>query len=550
MDMDINILSKNATAQESIKKMEDALKSISSDIILGKQLHPLTNCYSVNLKSLDAPNHIYTNGKGINELSCQASALGEYIERLQTNNFFIEFYMQDKAFYPDQKKFTDINEFLNDELNEFYNPNNELTLDDFIDFNSNETNSIICLPFKNKSNNEEVYFPTNIIHNLYVSNGLATGNTPAEAKVQAMSEIFERYVKIKIIKEGYCLPKIPESIVKLFPKLDEDIISLEEKGFKIQVLDASLGGKFPCVAISLIDVKENSLFVSFGCHPILEVACERTMTELMQGREVKDLNSFEKPSFNEEFVNDNFNIESHFINSDGKINFSFLNKNSSFEFCQWKYDGVNSDDEYRFLFDITKSMNKDIYLREYDYLGFYSCQIIIPSISEIYPIDDLIYNNANRGKEIRQYILNFKHINHIDIDLEDIIQSVEHLGDDLDVEKYIGVLFKNNFTLGDFKAQIYLMLGDLESAVGYFEISKKEISYILAQLCYIQIKELNFEDYYESLCDIFGKKKLEEAMSIFSIDNYFIDILFHDDYINIQNLYDRLALKKTKYYKG
>ena len=535
----MNILSKNATAEESIKKMNNALKNIFSEITLGKQLHPLTNCYSVNLKSLDAPKHIYTNGKGINELSCEASALGEYIERIQTNNFFIEFYMQNKEFYPDQKRFDDIKGCLNDKLNKFYNPNNELALEDFLDFNTDEQEKIICLPFINQSNNEEVYFPTNIIHNLYVSNGLATGNTPAETKVQALSEIFERYVKIKIIKEGYSLPQIPLDIIKSFSKLYEDIQTLERKGFKLQALDASLGGKFPVVAISLIDSKENSLFVSFGCHPILEVCLERTMTELMQGRGVEDLNSFQKPSFNDELINNSFNIESHFINSDGKMNFSFLNKNSFFEFTPWRYDGKNSEDEYKFLVDISQKMKKDIYLREYDYLGFYSCQIIIPSISEIYPIDDLVYNNANRGKEIRQNVLNFK-----TFDAEDIIQSVEHLSDDLDCAKYIGVLFNNNFTLGDFKAQMYLMLGDLESAVEYFESSSKDISYLLAQFCYIQIEELDFEDYYESLCDIFTQEKLEEAMGIFNLDSYFIDISFDDDYLNILSLYDRLGVKK------
>ncbi|MCK5294205.1 MAG: hypothetical protein KAJ49_06090, partial [Arcobacteraceae bacterium] len=182
---------------------------------------------------------------------------------------------------------------------------------------------------------------------------------------------------------------------------------------------------------------------------------------------------------------------------------------------------------------------KDIYLREYDYLGFYSCQIIIPSISEIYSVDDLVYNNANIGKEIRQNILNFK-----TIDMEEIIQSIEYLSDDLDCEKYIGVLFKDNFTLGDFKAQIYLMQGDLESAVGYFETSSKANSYILAQLCHIQIDELDFEDYYKSLCDVFTKEKLEEAMNIFNIQEYFIDISFHQDYLNVLNLYDRLSIKK------
>ena len=58
----MDILSKNATAEESIKKMNNALKSISSGITLGKQLHPLTNCYSVNLKSFDVSDSVdYVN---------------------------------------------------------------------------------------------------------------------------------------------------------------------------------------------------------------------------------------------------------------------------------------------------------------------------------------------------------------------------------------------------------------------------------------------------------------------------------------------------------
>ena len=537
----MDILSKNSSAEDSICNMTKALNSLEANTILSKQLHPLTNCYSVNLKSQDAPNHIYTNGKGTNALACEASALGEYIERLQTNNFFIEFYMQNKAFYPDQKSFSSINECLNKNLNKFYNPNDELVLEDFIDFNTNIKDEIVCLPFVNvtSAKNEKVYFPTNIIHNLYVSNGLATGNTPNEAKVQALSEIFERYVKIKIIKQGYSLPLIPLDIVKSFTKLYEDIQILESYGYIVKVLDSSFDGLFPVVAISLIDPTTNSLFVSFGCHPILEVALERTMTELMQGRDLKDLSTFEKPSFNSEHINDSFNIESHFINSDGKMNFSFLNSNSSFKYSTWKYDGNSSDDEYQFLLDIVRSLNKDIYIREYDYIGFYSCQIIIPSISEIYPIDDMIYNNANIGKEIRESILEFKNL-----DAEDIIQQIEHLSDDLDIAKYIGVLFENNFTLGDFKAQIYLMQNDLENAVSYFEISKQPSAYLLAQLCHISINELNFNDYYQSLCDVFSLAELEKAMNIFNIEDDFIDISFHQDYLNILDLYDRLAVKK------
>ena len=58
------------------------------------------------------------------------------------------------------------------------------------------------------------------------------------------------------------------------------------------------------------------------------------------------------------------------------------------------------------LQNILNKENKTIYLREYDYLGFYSCHMIVPDFSEIYPLEDMIYNNKNQGKLIRDFILN------------------------------------------------------------------------------------------------------------------------------------------------
>ena len=60
-----------------------------------------------------------------------------------------------------------------------------------------------------------------------------------------------------------------------------------------------------------------------------------------------------------------------------------------------------------FLLDILKSQNKEMYVREYTYLDFYSCQMIVPNFSEVYPLDDMVYNNKNNGKLIRDMVLNF-----------------------------------------------------------------------------------------------------------------------------------------------
>ncbi|MDX1808989.1 MAG: YcaO-like family protein [Sulfurospirillaceae bacterium] len=539
----MNFLSKNAPLKESIKNMQKALKKVKCETTFSQEKHPLKNCYSVNLASVEAPNHIYSNGKGIISDASQASALGEYIERLQTNNFFIDFHLPKRDYYPDALTFDFGGDYLNEKLQKIYNPNSEQSLEDLIDYNSDHTEKIVSLPFLNADTDEKVYFPLNILSNLYVSNGLATGNTPLEAKVQALSEIFERYAKMEIIKNGYALPSFPDAIIQSFDKLYEDITRLRDLGYLVEVLDASLGGLYPVTAISLINPKNSTLFVSFGAHPILQVSLERTMTELMQGRDLDDLDAFETPTFDMDIVSDNFNLEAHFIDSNGKIGFGFLNSQKSFDYVPWKYDKSGNDAEYEYLTQILHHMDKEIYLREYNYLGFYSCQVIVPGVSEIYPIDDMIYNNKNNGKLIRDMVLNFTKY-----DPADILNVIEALDDSLNIERYIGVIFQKNFTMLEFKAQIYILNNDSEEALWLLESSDNIMCKILAEIIRINQDKLIWSDYEKALYSIFTEEKVKKAKAILEKKDFLIDTALHTDYDNILSLFDRLDIEKRAYH--
>lgn len=535
----MNILSKSAPLEESILKMQKVLADVGCKTTFSQEKHPLQNCYSVNLSSVEAPSHIYSNGKGVLSDASMASALGEYIERLQTNNFFIDFYLPKKKQHPDEMAFEFGGDYLNEELLSIYDPEGELGSEDLVDYNSDITDKILSLPFVKHSNGERVYFPINILSNLYVSNGLATGNTQKEAQVQALSEIYERYAKLQIIKNGYALPKFPDELLKSYGKVYMDVLALRELGYIVEVLDASLGGEFPVTAISLINPKNSTLFVSFGAHPILEVSLERTMTELMQGRDLDSLESFEIPTFDMSIIEDSFNLESHFVDSNGKLGFGFLSAKKSFEFAPWKYDGATSEDEHIFLLNILKKMDKELYIREYDYLGFYSCQIIIPSISEVYPIEDLTYNNKNSGKTIRDMVLNFS-----EYDTEDILDEVEGLDNSLNVEKYIGVIFKNNFTMAEFKAHLYLLLDEREAALELLEFGEKRQGHVVAELIRMGEDGHDFEDYKEGLFNIFTRETVEKGMRILEKEEFLVDITLHNDYYNMLAMYDRLESKK------
>ena len=538
----MQLLGKNAPLETSLANMSNVLTKLDIQTTLSTALHPLKNCFSVNLSFDGAKSFIYSNGKGINHEASLASAYGEFIERLQTNNFFSDFYLPNRSHFADEILF-EVDDFLDTafdkKLAKFYNPNGELSGEDLIDFNSEHEDKIVTLPFLNLTTNKKVNIPQNLISNLYVSNGLASGNTPNEAKVQALSEIIERYVKIKVIKEGLSLPPFDNAIIQKFEKLNDDIKTLREFGYKIEVLDSSLGGVYPVVAISLINPKNSTLFVSFGAHPILEVALERTMTELMQGRDLDKLDSFETPTFDITIVDDSSNIESHFIDSNGKICFGFLSAKKSFDTVPWRYDGVNSDDEYKFLVDILHSEKREIHLREYDYLGFYSCQIIVPNFSEVYPIDDLIYNNKNQAKMIRDMVLNFQ-----EFDSEDILNAILPLDNSIDVGKYIGVIFENPFTMLEFKAQIHILLDELDEAKELLSYSDKKLSKVVSEIIIMEGENLDFDNFKEGLFAIFGEEIVQKAIQIIAAEEYLIDTTLKGEYLSILALYDELSKYK------
>jgi ribosomal protein S12 methylthiotransferase accessory factor len=265
----------------------------------------------------------------------------------------------------------------------------------------------------------------------------------------------------------------------------------------------------------------------------------------MQGRDLDNLDAFEIPTFDMELVSDYFNIEAHFIDSNGKLGFPFLCAKKSFEYSPWKYTGVGSDEEYAFLIDILNSQNKEIYLREYTYLDFYSCQMIVPDFSEVYPIDDMVYNNKNNGKLIRDMILNFEKY-----DINDILDEIDSLDNSLNIQLYIGVIFEENFTMGDFKAQMLLLLEEYDDALEILEFGNNKLGHLVAQLIRMQNDELDWEDYETALNNVYGKEKIQKAVNILEGKEFLINRTLHKHYNNMLSMFDKLEVKKLAYYKN
>jgi ribosomal protein S12 methylthiotransferase accessory factor len=194
---------------------------------------------------------------------------------------------------------------------------------------------------------------------------MSAGNTPAEARVQALSEIFERHVKFRIISEGLCLPDVPEAVIARYPGIAAGIRDLRAAGFGILVKDASLGGQYPVMNVTLLHPHDQGCFSSFGAHPRFEVALERALTELLQGRALDALAGFPEPGFDLDEIADAPNLEIHFVDSSGIISWEFLRDKPDFEFPT----GISAPpraEDYAWLCDAIHADGHDIYIADFD----------------------------------------------------------------------------------------------------------------------------------------------------------------------------------------
>ena len=298
---------KDLPLEQTIKNMSAMIADLGMKIEVSSWRNIVPNVWSLHIRDAASPG-CFTNGKGASKESALCSALGEFIERLN-NNFFYndQFFGVDIAnsefvHYPNEKWFALTADdalpagMLDDYCLDIYNPDEELRGQHLIDTNSgNKERGICAIPYTRKSDGETVWFPSNLIENLFLSNGMSAGNNLQEAYVQCLSEIFERAIKRQIIEQEIVLPDVPMSVLEKYPGILAGIKSLEEQGFPIVVKDASLGGQFPVMCVTLMNPRTGGVLASFGAHPSFEVALERSLTELLQGRSFEGLNDVPKP---------------------------------------------------------------------------------------------------------------------------------------------------------------------------------------------------------------------------------------------------------------
>ncbi|MFO8044508.1 MAG: YcaO-like family protein, partial [Halomonas sp.] len=263
-------------------------------------------------------------------------------------------------------------------------------------------------------------------------------------------------------------------------------------------------------------------------------ALERSLTELLQGRSFEGLNDFLPPTFNSQAVAEPNNFVEHFIDSSGLVSWRFFSSRADVDFCEWDFSASgarsgsrSTQEEAATLFGILEEMGLETYQAVHEDLGAPVCRILVPGYSEVYPVEDLVWDNTNMALDYREDILNLHRLS--DDALADLAGRLEEsqLDDQMDIITLIGIEFDENtawgqLTILELKLLINLALGQHEEALERVEMFlqfndntvERNLFYraVQAVLEIVLDDELELDDFRYHLGRMFGEATLEAVI--------------------------------------
>lgn len=354
------------------------------------------------------------NGKGLTPEYSLASAYGEFMERLQNYNIFINglsYARKDNFINRDEVLFLKLLED-NLILDFVFDPQERrMSYDELTQKQKDICENIavhnklvaselslkdlekkLFAPFYCVKEKCSEFLPIGLIYMEAKSNGMCAGNTKEEAILQGICEIFERYVAKMIYKYEITPPNISRTLFK-GSKVYELIRCLEEDNENISIIikDCSLNKGLPVIGLLIIDHERNAYAFHLGADPSPVVALERCFTELFQCRKLEhslkkiDVSRdpfYDSSSLREERINEEF--FKFIANGTGILPNSILLSKYSYDFKGLNLDLCKSDkDDLAYFLDKIDELGFHTYIRDVSFLNFPSFFVYIPGMSEI-----------------------------------------------------------------------------------------------------------------------------------------------------------------------
>ena len=163
----------------------------------------------------------------------------------------------------------------------------------------------------------------------------------------------------------------------------------------------------------------------------------------------------------------------------------------------------------------------------YEHLGASACRILVPGYSEVYPLEDLIWDNTNKALQFRADILNLHRLD--DRGLKALLKRLEDSGldDYTDIITLIGIEFDENtawgqLTILELKLLINLALKKFKvthELVGAFlqynENTVERGLFYQALNVVLEVllnKKLELDDYAVNFRRMFGDERMDAVM--------------------------------------
>lgn len=378
---------KDDLPQNTVSKFKNIINNLGIKTSVVSEEKYQDNWFS-NRIEIEGLLYVGTNGKGVTPDYTMASALGEFMERLQSGALLGHLYQ----FGGSQCNKLNINTALRSFKIFFKKVCEEYSESDLKKILELSTTNSKLLEFINLRTNEAYVITDRLVNILCGTNGISAGNTFEEAFVQGMSEVFERYVMQYIYKEEYSDTfKVFEESAYNSLKSYSLIKAIKERRYHVNVIDCSLNGKLPVVGVLLLDPSMSKYYFKLGSDANMDIALQRCITEIFQGNSFDvnfrfKMNDFYSSCYEEsDFWFSNIRVLEHTkseINGTGALPRGFLKCLSQTTTDKRIFvSGIKSNKEISdYMYQCCKNISKDVYITNFTSLGVPCIRILVPDM--------------------------------------------------------------------------------------------------------------------------------------------------------------------------
>lgn len=333
------------------------------------------------------------NGKGTDKEFALASGYAEFLERFQTG-FLLPECVRD----PYDRKWMEpscilasggdllagsFRQIQHSDAQEYIPENLPAYLEEWT-FDAKD-GKLAVIPFCDLKEGTEYVIPESILKAYYFTNGSCAGNTKEEALIQGLSEVAERYATKKIMTERLTPPLVPDETFAGIPILDNVIHTIREMGYDLRIMDASCGLGLPVLAAALSDRSKAKTILRFGSHPRFEIALERCLTEILQGRHISRMETSPVYDYGNDADSTGFLNRFNFMKAAfGQFPVQLFGNRPSWNYQPFADAPEDMEGLLAYMLRLYEKLGWEVFVRDCSFLGFPTYQLLVPGISMVF----------------------------------------------------------------------------------------------------------------------------------------------------------------------